>query len=75
VIGEYLSSFRMAHGSGSLSMSRFETQFREHALNAREHGDGHKLAIAANQANSKIIVAVYKALRFGRELLRGRTAA
>ena len=75
VIGEYLSTFRMAHGSGSLSMSRFETQFREHAQNAREHGDGHNVAIAVNQANSKIIVAVYKALRFGRELLRGRQAA
>ena len=36
VLERYLSSFRMAEGS--LSMSGFRTQFREHAEQARRHG-------------------------------------
>ena len=59
--GEPLSSFRMAEGS--LSMSGFERQFREHAQNAREHGAGHPVAVAANRAMSALIVLAYRAMR------------
>ena len=31
-------------------MSGFERQFAEHAENAREHGDGHPVAVAGNRA-------------------------
>jgi glycosyltransferase involved in cell wall biosynthesis len=64
VIDADLSCFRMAHGSGSLSMSGFETQFREHALNAREHGDGHPLPVAVNAVLSRAIVLVYRGLHW-----------
>ncbi|MEA2493353.1 MAG: hypothetical protein QOJ29_1264 [Thermoleophilaceae bacterium] len=56
-----LAAFRMAEGS--LSMSGFERQFSEHAQNASEHGEGHPLAVAANRVTSRVIVAIYKALR------------
>jgi glycosyltransferase involved in cell wall biosynthesis len=59
--GGPLASFRMAEGS--LSMSGFERQFAEHAENAREHGDGHRLAVAANRVSSRGIVLAYRLLR------------
>jgi glycosyltransferase involved in cell wall biosynthesis len=65
VVDQPLTAFRMAEGS--LSMSGFERQFAEHAQNAREHGDGHRVAVAANQAMSRAIVLVYKALRARRQ--------
>ena len=65
VLERELASFRMA--AGSLSMTGFEGQFREHAEVARRHGDGHRLAVAANAATSRLIVAVYRLLR----LMRG----
>jgi GT2 family glycosyltransferase len=68
VVDHAIAAFRMAEGS--LSMTGFEAQFREHASNAREHGDGHRLAVTANLAMSKAIVAVYRGLR----LLRPRRA-
>jgi glycosyltransferase involved in cell wall biosynthesis len=66
VIDAPLACFRMAEGS--LSMSGFERQFQEHAQNAREHGAGHPIPVAANVAISRGIVAVYNAMR----RLRGR---
>jgi glycosyltransferase involved in cell wall biosynthesis len=59
--GDALASFRMA--KGSLSMSGFERQFVEHAENAREHGEGHRLAVAANRVSSRAIVLAYRLLR------------
>jgi glycosyltransferase involved in cell wall biosynthesis len=61
IIDEPLACFRMAEGS--LSMSGFERQFDEHVQNAREHGDGHRLAVLANVAMSRAIVGAYRAMR------------
>lgn len=61
VIDAPLAGFTMAEGS--LSMSGFETQFAEHAQNAREHGAGHPIAVAANRGASALIVAIYRVLR------------
>jgi glycosyltransferase involved in cell wall biosynthesis len=61
VVDAPLACFRMAEGS--LSMTGFERQFAEHEQNAREHGDGHALAVAANAAMSRAIVAAYRAMR------------
>jgi GT2 family glycosyltransferase len=61
VIDAPLACFRMAEGS--LSMSGFKRQFVEHAQNARDHGAGHPMAVAANVAISKIIVVVYELMR------------
>ena len=69
ILHRYLASFRMAEGS--LSMSGFKTQFREHAEQARRHGDGHRVAVAANQVISAGIVGVYEVMR----RLRTRAAA
>jgi glycosyltransferase involved in cell wall biosynthesis len=71
VIEEELSCFRMAHEIASLSMSGFERQFREHAQNAREHGNGHRVPVLVNQAMSRGIIATYQAMRW----LRTRRAA
>lgn len=61
VLRRYLSSFRMAEGT--LSMEGFERQFAEHAEVARRHGEGHRLAVAANAVMSRLIVLAYRALR------------
>ena len=61
VLDQPLAAFRMAEGS--LSMSGFERQFAEHAQNAREHGDGHRIAVAANALASRAIVATYRGMR------------
>jgi GT2 family glycosyltransferase len=61
VLDTPLACFRMAEGS--LSMSGFERQFREHEQNAREHGAGHPVAVAANAGMSRAIVATYRAMR------------
>ena len=61
ILHRYLASFRMAEGS--LSMSGFRTQFREHAEQARRHGGGHPVAVGANQVLSLGIVATYEAMR------------
>jgi hypothetical protein len=53
---------------GTLSMSNFERQFAEHAEQARLHGDGHPIAVAINQALSRLIVLVYQALRVVRSV-------
>ncbi len=69
VLRRHLSGFRMVEGT--LSMSGFRTQFREHAEQARRHGDGHRAAVAANQVISAGIVGAYEVMR----LLRSRAAA
>jgi GT2 family glycosyltransferase len=61
VIDEPLACFRMAEGS--LSMTGFERQFAEHAQNAREHGNGHRAAVALNVATSRAIVLAYRTMR------------
>ena len=61
VLDRELAEFRMAEGS--LSMSGFETQFREHSEQARRHGAGHPLAVAVNRLASRLIVLVYRAMR------------
>src|ERR671922_859677 len=53
-----LACFRMA--GGAVGITGFEKQFAEHELNAREHGDGHRVAVAANAAMSRAIVAAYR---------------
>ena len=61
LLHEPLAAFRMAEGS--LSMTGFERQFAEHAQNAREHGQGHPLAVGLNRLTSRLIVAIYRAMR------------
>jgi glycosyltransferase involved in cell wall biosynthesis len=64
IVHRDLACFRMAEGS--LSMSGFERQFAEHAEQARRHGSGHPVAVAANQAMSRAIVLAYRGLRAAR---------
>jgi glycosyltransferase involved in cell wall biosynthesis len=61
VIEAPIACFRMVEGS--LSMTGFERQFHEHMLNAREHGRGHPLAVAANMVMSHLIVVAYRVMR------------
>jgi glycosyltransferase involved in cell wall biosynthesis len=61
VLDRDLACFRMMEGT--LSMSSFERQFAEHAEQARAHGAGHPVPVAINQAVSRLIVLVYRALR------------
>jgi GT2 family glycosyltransferase len=71
VLDRDLACFRMMEGT--LSMSSFERQFAEHAEQARAHGAGHPVPVAINQAMSRLIVLVYRALRAVRQL-RSRAA-
>ena len=64
VLDEPLTAFRMA--GESLSMTGFQRQFEEHTQNAREHGAGHRFAVAANVAVSRLIVLAYRAMRMAR---------
>lgn len=66
ILDRELAVFRMVEGT--LSMSGFETQFREHAEQAREHGDGHPVPVALNLLISRAIVLVYRLLRRRRRL-------
>jgi hypothetical protein len=52
----------------SLSLTGFETQFVEHAANARVPGDGHPVAVGLNRAASRAIVLAYR----GMARVRGR---
>ncbi len=63
-----LASFRM--GEGSLSITGFEDQFKEHAQNAREHGAGHPVAVAVNALLSRMIVLAYRSVMLVRRLRR-----
>jgi glycosyltransferase involved in cell wall biosynthesis len=71
VLDRDLAQFTMAEGS--LSMSGFEVQFREHAEQARRHGDGHRLAVAANALLSRAIVLTYAGMRRARRSSPART--
>lgn len=64
VLDRDLACFRMVEGT--LSMSGFEDQFREHAENARAHGNGHRAAVAVNAAISRLIPLAYRAMRLVR---------
>lgn len=64
VLDRDLACFRMVEGT--LSMSGFETQFREHAEQARRHGAGHPVAVAVNQVMSRAIVWTYRGLQLAR---------
>ena len=57
-----LAVFAMAEGTKS--MTGFDKQFSEHAEQARAHGEGHPLAVAANSIVSQLIVLAYRLLRF-----------
>ena len=66
VLRRYLACFRMFEGT--LSMAGFERQFAEHAEAARLNGRGHPIPVAGNLVMSRLIVAVYRAMRQGRRL-------
>ena len=61
VLDQDLAVFRMEQGT--LSIEGFEQQFAEHAEQARRHGSGHPVPVAANQVISRGIVLVYRLLR------------
>ena len=61
VLDQELAVFRMEEGT--LSIEGFEQQFAEHAEQARRHGTGHPVPVAANQVISRGIVLVYRLLR------------
>jgi hypothetical protein len=69
VLDRDLAVFTMVEGTKS--MSGFEHQFEEHHVVAKEHGDGHAIAVAVNMLASKSIVLTYRTLR----ALRRRPAA
>ncbi|MBJ7244734.1 MAG: glycosyltransferase [Solirubrobacteraceae bacterium] len=62
ILGRDLAVFAMAEGTKS--MTGFDKQFSEHAEQARAHGEGHPLAVAANSVVSQLIVLAYRLLRF-----------
>jgi glycosyltransferase involved in cell wall biosynthesis len=64
VLDKNLAVFVMA--PGTLSMTGFDTQFSEHAAQARAHGAGHPIAVATNVIVSRLIVLAYRLLRFAR---------
>ena len=66
VLDSTLANFRMA--GETMSLTGFESQFAEHAQNAREHAAGHPVAARLNALMSRSIVAAYRAMR----LLRSR---
>lgn len=68
LIDAELASFRM--GEGSLSITGFADQFKEHAQNAREHGAGHPVAVAVNALISRLIVMTYRTVMLVRRLRR-----
>lgn len=61
ILHENLTAFRMVEGT--LSLSAFETQFAEHHEQARIHGQGHPVAVAANRAMSGAIALSYRLMR------------
>ena len=61
VLDRELAAFRMM--PGTLSVEGFELQFAEHAEQARRHGAGHPIAVAANAAVTRGIVLTYRGLR------------
>jgi glycosyltransferase involved in cell wall biosynthesis len=72
VLERDLACFRMTEGT--LSMAGFETQFREHAEQARRHGGGHRVPVLVNQMTSRAIVLAYRGMKAAREARRPRAA-
>ena len=72
VLERDLACFRMTEGT--LSMSGFETQFREHAEQARRHGDGHRVPVLVNRMTSRGIVVAYRGMKAARNARRPRPA-
>ena len=70
VLDRELAVFRMEEGT--LSVDGFEHQFVEHAEQARRHGAGHPLPVAANQVISRGIVLTYRLMAAA---ARGRSAS
>jgi glycosyltransferase involved in cell wall biosynthesis len=68
VLDRELAAFRMVEGT--LSMGGFEQQFAEHAEQARRHGKGHPLPVAANRLISRGIVLTYRLMRARRRRAR-----
>lgn len=66
ILDSTLANFRMA--GETLSLTGFETQFAEHAQNAREHGEDHPVAARLNYLTSRLIVAAYRSMRALRSL-------
>ncbi len=66
VLDKDLAVFRMEEGT--LSMDGFEQQFMEHAEQARRHGAGHPLPVAANQVISRGIVLTSRLMRARRSV-------
>ena len=64
ILRRFLASFRMVEGT--LSMAGFERQCQEHAAAARLNGEGHPIAVAGNLVMSRLITAVYRAMRLRR---------
>lgn len=61
-----VARFRM--GDDSLSITGFEDQFIEHAQNAKDNGEGHRIAVAVNQLMSRAIVFAYRSIMRWRKL-------
>lgn len=61
VLRRYVASFRMVEGT--LSMSGFERQFKEHAQCAQRRAGDHRVAVAVNAVASRSIVAIYRLIR------------
>jgi glycosyltransferase involved in cell wall biosynthesis len=55
-----IARFRM--GDDSLSITGFEDQFVEHAQNAKDNGEGHRIAVGVNQFMSRMIVLTYRSI-------------
>jgi glycosyltransferase involved in cell wall biosynthesis len=55
-----VARFRM--GEGSLSITGFEEQFVEHAQNAKDNGEGHRIAVTVNNLMSRLIVVAYRTI-------------
>ena len=72
VLDRALAVFRMEQGT--LSIDGFERQFAEHAEQARRHGAGYPLSVAANQLISRGIVLTYRLMRARRRLARSASA-
>ena len=72
VLDQELAVFRMEEGT--LSIDGFEQQFVEHAEQARRHGTGHPLPVAANQVISRGIVLVYRLMRARRRFAQPASA-
>ena len=72
VLDREFAVFRMEEGT--LSIDGFEQQFVEHREQARRHGAGHPLPVAANQVISRGIVLIYRLMRARRRFAQPAAA-